>query len=272
MTPVTQSLPSTVGPLRVEHRPDGVVLLTFALPEKRNVMSPELTEAWGQTIATLRRDRSVRAVVVTGEGTAFCAGGDVSWLASEPDASPDDLRDRMLPFYETWLSVRTLDVPTIAALNGPAVGAGLCLALACDLRFATPTAKLSVPFTSLGMHPGMAGTFLLPEVVGVAKARELFFTGRAVQGEEAERIGLVNGLFPAEGFVDSVLGVASTIAAAAPVATRLTKVALAYGGHADQKAALAWEALAQPVTLATKDLLEGLAARGERRPPVFTGR
>ena len=262
----------TDGPLHVERLDDGVVLLTFALPDKRNVMSAELTAAWGDTIAALRVDRTVRVVVVTGEGKAFCAGGDVSWLASDPDATPDELRSRMLPFYETWLSVRTLDVPTIAALNGAAVGAGLCLALACDLRYATTTAKMSVPFTTLGMHPGMAGTFLLPEVVGVARARELFFTGRAVVGEEAERIGLVNQVLPAEGFLDAVLAIASTIGRAAPVATRLTKVAMAYGGHADQKAALAWEALAQPVTLASSDLQEGLAARAERRPARFTGR
>lgn len=259
------------GPLTVQRPVDGVVLLTLNLPDKRNVMSPEMTDEWVRVLTGLKTDRSVRCVVVTGAGSAFCSGGDVSWLGSEPDASVDALRERMLPFYRAWLTVRDLEVPTIAALNGPAVGAGLCVALACDLRYATPGARLSVPFTALGLHPGMAGTFLLPEIVGLARARELFFTGRAVSGDEAERIGLVNAILPAEGFLDAVLEIAGGIAGMAPVATRLTKLALLDGGHADREAALAWEALAQPVSMATRDLQEGLRARAERRRPEFTG-
>lgn len=262
----------TDSPLRVERLDDGVVLLTLALPERRNTMTPELTEAWVRTVAELKGDRAVRCVVVTGEGSAFCAGGDVGWLGSEPDKTVDELRDRMAPFYRAWLSIRDLDVPTIAAINGPAVGAGLCMALACDLRYAAETAKMSVPFTQLGIHPGMAGTWSLPQVVGVAAARDLFLTGRPVQGAEAVALGLVSRVFPAEGFLDEVLGIAATIAAAAPVATRLTKVALASGGHASIEAALEWESLAQPVTLATRDLQEGLRARAERRTPEFEGR
>src|SRR3954447_2469664 len=126
----------TESPLRVTRRDDGVVILTLALPDRRNAMTAELTSAWGETIASLRHDRTVRAVVVTGEGSAFCAGGDLSWIAESPDLSVVALRERMLPFYRQWLSVRDLDVPVIAAVNGPAVGAGLCLALACDIRYA----------------------------------------------------------------------------------------------------------------------------------------
>ena len=100
---------------------------------------------------------------MTGEGSAFCSGGNTSWIASEPDATVDELRERMLPFYRAWLSIRRLEVPTIAAVNGPAIGAGLCLALACDIRYAAAGAKLGVPFVRLGMHAGMAGTYLLPE-------------------------------------------------------------------------------------------------------------
>ncbi|GAC1332805.1 MAG: enoyl-CoA hydratase-related protein [Mycobacteriales bacterium] len=245
-------------------------MLTFALPDRRNTMTAALTDAWGATIAALRGDRSVRCVVVTGQGSAFCAGGDVSWIGSEPDAAVDALRDRMLPFYQTWLSVRTLDVPTIAAVNGPAVGAGLCLAMACDLRYAAEGAKLSAPFTALGMHPGMAATYLLPELVGLPAAREMLFTGRVLTGTEAAAAGLVNRAFPAESLLAEVLSIAATVAAQAPVALRLTKTALA-GGPRTFEAALEWEALAQPVTLATADLQEGLRARAERRPARFTG-
>ncbi|MDQ1627213.1 MAG: hypothetical protein QOI54_957 [Actinomycetota bacterium] len=257
--------------LRVERRDEGVVLVTLDLPHRRNMMSGAMTESWGRAMTALREDRSVRAVVVTGEGSSFCAGGDLSWIGAEPEASVDALRDRMLPFYRTWLAVRTLEVPSIAAINGPAVGAGLALALSCDLRYAAQDARLAVPFTSLGMHPGMATTYLLPEVVGLGVARELLLTGRVVTGAEAVGLGLVNQAFPGETLLEEALAIAAKVAAAAPVATRLTKAAL-QSPPGSYEAALQWEALAQPVTLATADLQEGLRAARERRTPRFTGR
>ena len=260
------------SPLLVDRRDDGVVVLTLNVPERRNAMIAPLTEAWTEQVAALRADRDVRCVVVTGSGSAFCSGGDVSWIGAEPELGVDGLRDRMLPFYRQWLSISELEVPVIAAVNGAAIGAGLCLAMACDLRYAARGAKLAVPFTTLGMHAGMAATWLLPEIVGLAAARELFFTGRVVDADEALAIGLVNRVLEPTGFLDAVLEVAATIASRAPIATRLTKVALAGGGHASYDAALQWEALAQPVTLATEDLQEGLRAQREKRPPRFTGR
>jgi enoyl-CoA hydratase len=257
--------------LRVERREGGVVLVTLDLPERRNSMSEAMTESWGRVMAALRADRSVRVVVVTGEGSAFCAGGDLSWIGAEPGAPVDRLRERMLPFYRTWLSVRDLEVPTIAAVNGAAIGAGMALALACDLRYAAEDARLGMPFTALGMHPGMASTFLVPEVAGLAVAREMLLTGRIVSGAEAASMGLVNRSLPPADVLAHALTVADTVAAAAPVATRLTKAALAVGGPVTFDAALQWEALAQPVTLATEDLQEGLRAQRERRPPRFTG-
>jgi enoyl-CoA hydratase/carnithine racemase len=258
--------------LRVERPSPGVVLLTLANPAQRNAMSPPMTEAWESTIGELAGDRDVRVVVVTGEGSAFCSGGDPRWVAGEPDAPVHRLRDRMLGFYRSWLSVRQLEVPTIAAINGPAVGAGLCLALACDIRYASASARMSVPFVRLGMHAGMGASYTLPHVVGEANARELLLTGRMVRAEEALRIGLVTSVTPDEQFLDTVLETAAGIAATAPIASRLTKVALRGGGHADLDASLQWEALAQPVTLATEDLQEGVRASREKRPPVFTGR
>jgi enoyl-CoA hydratase len=185
--------------------------------------------------------------------------------------SVDSIRDRMLPFYRAWLSIRELDVPSVAAVNGHAIGAGLCLALACDLRYVARGAKLSAPFTQLGMHPGMACTWLLPEVVGMAVARELLLTGRAVDAGEALRIGLVNGVSEPGALLDDALAVAGRIAGAAPVAVRLTTAGLRDGGHRSMEEALQYEALAQPVTFATEDLREGLAATREKRKPSFTG-
>ena len=258
--------------LRLERPSEGVAVLTLDNPDMRNAMSDEMTSSWVAAIDELAADRSVRAVVVTGEGSAFCSGGNTSWIAGEPDASVDRLRSRMLPFYRAWLSVRRLEVPTIAAVNGPAIGAGLCLALACDIRYAAEGARMGVPFTKLGMHAGMAGTWLLPEVVGPAHARDLLLTGRLVDADEALRLGMVSRVIGAATFLDEVLDTAAGIAATAPVAARLTKVALADGGHADFEAALQWEALAQPMTLATDDLQEGIRAAREKRPPQFRGR
>lgn len=263
--------PPTGPPLRVERPFPGVVLLTLDLPERRNAMTEELTAAWLDAVEALRGDRTVRCVVVTGAGRAFCAGGDLGWLAAEPDATPDQLRDRMLPFYRGWLGLLTLDVPTIAAVNGPAVGAGACVAMSADIRYAGAAARFTVPFGHLGMHAGMATTWLLPQLVGVAAARELLLTGRVCDATEMLRLGLCSEVVPDEALLDHALQRAVAVAAAAPVPQRLHKVALAQGGHATLEAALQWEALAQPVTLATADLQEGLRARAERRDPVFTG-
>lgn len=257
--------------LRLERPSDGVAMLVLDNPDQRNAMSDQMTAAWTDAIDELAADRSVRVVVVTGEGSAFCSGGNTSWIASEPDASVDHLRTRMMGFYRAWLSIRKLEVPTIAAVNGPAIGAGLCLALACDIRYAASGAKLGVPFVKLGMHAGMAGTYLLPNVVGEAHARDLLLTGRTVDADEALRLGLVSRVIEPAGFRDEVLATAEGIAATAPIASRLTKVALADGGHRDFESCVQWEAMAQPITLATADLQEGIRAAQGKRAPVFTG-
>ncbi len=257
--------------LRLDRPADGVAVLTLDNPDQRNAMSDEMTASWTRAIDELAADRSVRVVVVTGEGSAFCSGGNTSWIASEPEAEVDYLRTRMIAFYRAWLSIRRLEVPTIAAVNGPAIGAGLCLALACDLRYAASSAKLGVPFVKLGMHAGMAATYLLPNVVGPAHARDLLLTGRTVDAEEALRLGLVSRVVEDAAFEAEVLEAARGIAATAPIASRYTKLALADGGHADFESAIQWEALAQPVTLATADLQEGIRAAREKRAPGFTG-
>lgn len=259
------------APLHVDRLDDGVVLLRLDVPGRRNAMTEELTAAWAAAIAELATDQDLRCVLVTGEGPAFCAGGDLAWLEDSGDLTPDRLRARMLPFYRSWLRIRDLEVPTIAILNGAAVGAGLAIALACDLRYAAPQARLSMPFTSLGIHPGMASTWLLPQVCGLPVARELLLTGRIVTGEEAVGLGLVNRVFPAESLRAEAVAVAATVATRAPIATRLTKQALSGGGQHSFEAALAWESVAQPLTMASADLQEGVRAARERREPRFCG-
>lgn len=263
---------SSQSHLRVDRPGDGVAVLTLDNPAQRNAMSDAMTTSWVTAVDALAADSSLRVVVVTGQGTAFCSGGNTGWIASEPEAEVDHLRTRMIAFYRAWLSIRRLEVPTIAAINGPAIGAGLCLALTCDLRYARTSARLGAPFVTLGMNPGMAATYLLPNVVGEAHARDLLVTGRIVDAEEALRLGLVSRVFDDEGFLDAVLEVAHGIAANAPIPSRYTTLALRDGGHADFESAVQWEALAQPITLATADLQEGIAASREKRTPRFTGR
>ena len=249
-----------------------IAVVTFDLPERRNAMSEAMTASWVRLVEDLRGDPQLAAVVVTGAGSAFNAGGDLSWIVSEPDAAVADLRRRMLTFYRQWLSVKTLEVPVIAAVNGHAIGAGFALALACDIRYVADTARLGVPFTSLGLHPGMATTWSLPNVAGSAVARDLLLTGRIITGAEAVGLGLASLAAPADEVLDRAVEAAERVAAAAPLATRLTVTALRDGGHASYEDALQWEGLAQAVTLATEDVHEGIAAAAAKRAPTFHGR
>lgn len=270
--------------LRVSRTDTGVVILTLDYPQRRNAMSAAMTEAWARAIADIRTDTTVRAVMVTGAGGAFCSGGDTGWIGGDPDATVDELRHKMLPFYRTWLSIRDLEVPTLAAIDGAAVGAGAAIALACDVRVASSRASFSVPFLRLGIHPGMATTFLLREVAGVAVARDLLLTGRRVGAAEMLRMGIVTDILGGDddgeadrgeadaGFDAAARHRADLLAAGAPIATGLTKVALRAGAARSFDEAIDWESLAQPITMATEDLHEGLAAQRERRPARFTGR
>jgi enoyl-CoA hydratase len=257
--------------VQLSHPAPGVAMITLNLPKMRNAMTTALTSAWSEAVADVAADSDARSLVVAGDSTSFCSGADLSWLTQgDPEHnSPDRLREKMLPFYESWLAVKDLPFPVIAAVDGPAVGAGLCLALACDLRYASPSATFSAPFIYLGTHGGMAVTWLLPQAIGVPRAREMLYTGRDVTAKEAQDWGLVNDVAP--DVVSHSLEIAARIAGAAPIATRLTKTGLAQAEHGFS-ASLQWEALAQPVTMGTADIHEGVRAKRERRAPAFQGR
>lgn len=253
-------------------REGAVCVLTLNRPDIRNAMDRALTEAFSDAVEAVRGDPGIRAVVVTGAGKAFCAGGDLSWIEPGPGASVPDMRAKMRRFYPRFLGVRSLDVPVVAAINGPAIGAGLCLAMACDLRVAAEDATLSVPFTRLGMHPGMAATYLLTRLVGTARAAELLFTSRAIDGRQAERIGLVNRAVPRDDVLATATQLARDIAANAPIPIGMVKRAIYLAERADMETMLEYEGLAQPITMATSDLAEGLRAVREKRDPSFEGR
>jgi len=255
----------------VEEPMPGVRLLTLNRPRIRNAITEEMSRRWTELMDELEVDQSVRVLVVTGAGPAFCAGATMSWLdqGATQEVTPDALHRRMLPFYRSWLRPRSLPFPVIAAVNGPAVGAGVCLALACDLRYAAPGAVFSTPFLHLGTHGGMGASWLLPEAVGLTRAREMLYTGREVKAGEAREWGLVNAV--EDDILPYTMQVAERIAAAAPIATRLQKAGLEHAA-AQLDAALRWEGLAQPVTMNTSDLHEGIEARLQGRAAIFQGR
>jgi enoyl-CoA hydratase len=249
----------------------GVRMVTLNRPDTRNAMTEELTRAWDLALDEVAGDRETRVLVVAGSGGSFCSGADLSWLDREPaeDVTADRLRERLLPFYRSWLRPRQLPFPVVAAVEGPATGAGVCLALACDLRFAGPSARFSTPFAYRGTHGGMGATSLLPEAIGITRARDMLYTGREVAPRQALDWGLVTGI--ADDAAAHALEVAAGIAEAAPIAVRLTKSGLEQSA-AGLETALRWESLAQPVTMASADLQEGIAAVRGGRAPRFRGR
>jgi enoyl-CoA hydratase/carnithine racemase len=261
-------------------RDGAVAVATLSDPERLNAMTEAMGEALSAAVDVLAGDDSVRAVVLTGAGRAFSAGGDLDLLermTRAGNASPGGETRReneafMGRFYRLFLRVRALPQPTLAAINGPAIGAGCCVALACDLRLAAREAKLGLNFNRLGIHPGMAATWTLPRIVGAAHAAELLYTGRLLDGTEAERIGLVNRAVPREALREEALALARGIAESAPLAVRATKRSLAQSPGAALDAQLDTEAREQGLCYESADLLEGLAAARERRAPVFKGR
>ena len=171
----------------------------------------------------------------------------------------------MHSFYSLYLSVRDLDVPSIAAINGAAIGAGFCFALACDIRIAASSARLALNFASLGLHPGMGGTWTLPRLVGPAVAAELLYSGRVIDPDEAVRLGLINRTVAPEDVLPEAEELAGQIAAAAPIAIRGIKRAMTASASSSIEHQLEIEASEQALCFETKDVQAGLAAARERR-------
>lgn len=260
--------------VRVEHPEPGVAVVVLDDPDRRNAMTVEMGEALRTTTQELGADESLRAVVLTGEPPAFSAGGDLGMLedyARRTREEKFDATESMRSFYTRFLSVRDLPVPVVAAVNGHAVGAGLCVALACDLRIVADEARVGLNFSRLGLHPGMGGSWLLPRALGTQRAAELLYTGRVVTGAEATTWGLALESLPAGEVRARAVSLASEIAEAAPQVVRQLKETLMIPA-ATLDEALGREARCQAVNYGTQDLLEGLTAGRERRAPSFRGR
>ncbi len=250
-------------------RRGAIGLLTLRRPDTRNSMTPELLDAFAAASGAARRD-DIRCVVVTGTGKNFSAGADFkSTLQRAGGAAPNE---RSYAMYEPFLSLLDIAVPIVGALNGHAIGGGFGLALVCDLRVGALEAKYGANFVKLGLGPGMAISYLLPRLVGVARANELLLTGRLVDGAEAERVGILNRALPAGDVLAEAMALARAIADNAPLAVRATKAAIRRGLELHVREAAHAEAYAQAETIATDDAREGIAALLAKRPPVFTGR
>jgi enoyl-CoA hydratase/carnithine racemase len=248
---------------------DGVAVLTLVDVVRKNAMTEALGDAVRDAVLALRQRNDVRAVVVTGAGEAFSAGGDLAMLEQLRQASFAEARSHMLAFYARYLSLLDLDVPTIAAVRGPAIGAGLCVATACDLMVVADDATLAFNFVGLGLHPGMGASYFLPRRVGHQRAAELLFTGRRFTGRDAVAMGLALDAVTAEAVVGRAVGLARQIATQSGEAVR----ALCRTLEVDRtmlRAALEREASAQAGSYASDDLREGLAALRERRAPRFS--
>ncbi|MFT5223573.1 MAG: enoyl-CoA hydratase [Glaciecola sp.] len=255
-----------------DDRAAGVVVLTFNDPDRRNAMTEAMGDAIAAAFADLDGDQDVRAVVLTGAPPAFSAGGDLDMLQELGRRARDEDFDAspfMREFYERFLSVRRCPVPVIAAINGHAVGAGLCVALACDLRIVANEAKVGLNFARLGLHPGMGGSWLLPRAVGVQRGAEMLYTGRLVSGADFARWGAALEAVPADEVLAAALELAGQIAASSPEVVRQLRVSLAASPTSSLEDQLAAEADAQAVNYASPQFTEGLAAVRERRSAQF---
>lgn len=264
--------------LVLESREGDVVTLTLNDPERRNAMGEAMGRAFAARCERLERDERVRALILAGAGRAFSAGGDFDMLErlsdraqTVPHGASPEVRDSMRGFYGLFLSIRRLPCPTIAALHGHALGAGLGVALACDIRLAAREAKLGLNFVRVGLHPGMGATWTLPRLVGPSLAAELLFTGRLIDGDEAARIGLASRALPAAEVPGAARALAAEIAASAPLAVRGARRSLRESPSNDLDAQLELEASEQALCYASGDFREGLAAAREGRAPAFKG-
>ena len=255
--------------LRIETA-DGVRTLTLDRPDALNALTIPLKEALRDAFVAAATDEDVRAIVLTGAGRAFCAGQDLRERL-EPDATglAEEIRLRYNPLIR---AMRTLPKPIVGAVNGIAAGAGASLAFACDIRLASEDASFLLAFGRVGLVPDSGATWLLPRLVGGARAAELALLGEPLRAADAERIGLVARVVPADRLVPEATAVAQRLAAGAPQAIALTKAALEQTWTATLDEQLEHEAEIQGIAGATADHAEGLRAFVEKRPPRFRGR
>ncbi len=249
---------------------EGVATIILNRPEKRNAVNSSLTAELIEAIQEVGKDNEVKAVIITGAGAAFSAGGDLESMVGMKN--PLDIADVLRRGGGmVVLGLRNMPKPVIAAVNGVAVGAGCNLALACDIIIASENARFSEGFANIGAHPDWGGTYFLARLVGVARACELFFTGKMLDAYEAEKMGLVNQVVTADRLEATAKELALSLARGPSIALGLTKLSIYRGLEGDLLSALENEARGQAMCFVTQDLSEGIRSFSEKRKPQFKG-
>jgi len=251
----------------VEH----IARLTINRPERRNALNDDATDEMGQAIDDVAADDDIRVLILTGAGTAFCAGGDLAALQGGDNPgmwvseNTDDIRRSFRLAQRMILGLQRMEKPVIAMINGTAVGAGFDIACACDIRIASPKARFMVAYVRIGLFPGFGGTWLLPRTLGsMGKAAELLFTGDFMEADEGYRLGFLNKLVDEDELESTTMEMARKIAAGPPIAIRLSKLMLYKGLEFDLETALKMAAAAETITLTSYDHGEGTRAIGKK--------
>jgi len=264
---------ASAAPVLLESRQGSIITLVMNRPDRLNALNNELSTAINVALTRIANDHSIHVVIFTGAGRAFCAGGDLGAIGKGRERGDEtELAPILRSGMQAVLKMRTMPQPVIAAVNGPAAGAGMNLALAADIRIAAEEAVLGQNFAKVGLFPDYGGTFFLPELVGPSIAAEMFYAGEMIEAKTALRLGLVNIVVPADRLEAEVRAYAEKIASGPQVAIRAVKHTL-FGAH--EKAlvtALEKEVEHQVKCFHSQDCQEGIRAFLEKRAPKFQGR
>lgn len=251
----------------------GIATITLNRPERLNALIGHMRRDLAEALEQAGSDRTIRVVVITALGRAFCAGGDIAFMAELIERNDSEEFERLLgAARRVVLAIRQMTKPVIAAVNGPASGAGCNLALACDLRIVSATATFSQSFVKVGLHPDWGGTYFLPGLVTPNKACEMFFLGDAIDAEEAMRLGIANKVVAPDELEGATLALAERLRDAPPVSIAAAKQAIYMRQTADLEEMLRYETEAQMRCFESADGHEGIRAFLEKRVPRFTGR
>lgn len=253
---------------------DETATITLNRPQKRNAFNPQLLDEFVRATEDVAEDPKVKVLIITGAGSAFCSGNDFSRNQASEENIPETLRMRqaIAAQEKQMLKLRKIPKPVIAMVNGPVIGAGLGFCFSSDIIIASENAVFGFGFVRLGLHPEAGLTFILPRVVGIARACELLFTGKAIDAKEAENIGLINLVTPRDKLLDATREFAQNLAKGPAVAIGLTKTSLYQSWSEGLISALENEARANAICASTEDFKEAVSSFREKRPPKFQGK